>query len=57
MNQAPKNDGERPNKKVHRYSPNRLLRETVTVPSKSAISTEKYRGRIMIRVESPEGEN
>jgi hypothetical protein len=52
VEQSPKNDAERPRKKVQRYSPDRLLRDKVTVPAESTVSTEKHRGRIMVRVES-----
>jgi hypothetical protein len=52
--QAPRTNDERPRKKVQRYSPDRLLREKITVPAESTLSTERHRGRIMVRVESPE---
>ena len=52
MDKTPKTDVERPKKKVHRYSPDRLLREKITVPAESTLSTEKHRGRIVVRVES-----
>jgi len=54
VEQSPKNEAERPKKKVRRFSPDRLLRETVSIPSDSELSMEKHRGRMMIRVESPE---
>ncbi len=54
MAKTPKTEAERPKRKVQRYSPDRLLREKITVPTESTLSTEKHRGRIMVRVESPE---
>jgi len=51
VEQSPENDDERPKKKVQRYSPDRLLREKITVPAESTLSTEKHRGRMMVRVE------
>ena len=50
MERSPTNDDERPKKKVQRYSPDRLLREKITVPAESTLSTEKHRGRMMVRV-------
>jgi hypothetical protein len=50
----PTNEAELPKRKVQRYSPDRLLREKITVPASSTLSTEKHRGRIMLRVESSE---
>jgi len=55
VDQTPKHDAERPKKKVQRYSPDRLLREKITVPAESTLSTEKHRGRMMVRIELPEG--
>jgi hypothetical protein len=56
VDRAPKKDAERPRKKVQRYSPDRLLREKITVPAESSLSTERHRGRLMVRVESPGAE-
>ena len=52
MNQTPKTDAELPRKKVQRYSPDRLLRQKLVVRGPSIVSTEKHRGRIVVRVES-----
>jgi len=53
VDQTPKTEAERLKKKVQRYSPDRLLREKITVPAESTLSAEKHRGRMMVRVESP----
>jgi len=51
--QTPKADGERPRKKVQRYSPDSLLRKPLVLDSVT-VSAEKHRGRIVVRVESPQ---
>lgn len=51
-----KPSAERPKRKIRHYSPDRLLREKITVPAESTLSTEKHRGRLMVRVESPQDE-
>jgi len=56
VEQNPKTDVEPSKKKVQRYSPDRLLGEKITVPAESTLSTEKHRGRMMVRVESPNDE-
>lgn len=51
--QNPKNDGERPRKKVQRHSPHRLLRRPVQLDGGVTISAERHKGRIVVRVASP----
>lgn len=54
MDQTPKTDAERPRKKVQRHSPHRLLRRPVTLPGGLVVSAERHKGRIVVRVESPD---
>jgi hypothetical protein len=56
MEYDPKRSDQRPKRRVRRYSPDRLLREKVSVKAGSTVSTEKHRGRLMVRVETPEVE-
>ena len=56
MAETPRTEAKRPRKKVQRYSPDRLLREKISVPAESTLSAEKHRGRMMVRVESPNDE-
>ena len=56
MDQTPKNDAERPKKKVQRHSPDRLLRRPVQLGGGVTVSAERHKGRIMVRVESPDDE-
>jgi hypothetical protein len=51
--QNPKNDGERPRKKVQRHSPERLLRRPVELAGGLVVKAERHNGRIMVRLESP----
>ena len=55
VDQARKSDTERPKRKVQRHSPDRLLRRPVELPGGVRVSAERHRGRIVVRVESPEG--
>ncbi len=55
VDQAAKNDGERPRKKVQRHSPDRLLRRPVQVDGGVTVGAELHKGRIVVRVESPDG--
>jgi len=50
----PKNSDERPKRRVHRRSPLRLLRQKLVLPGDIIVSAEKHKGRIVVRVESPE---
>ena len=43
-------------RKVQRHSPDRLLRQKVVLPGAITISAERHRGRLVIRVESPNEE-
>jgi hypothetical protein len=44
-----------PNKrKVHRLSPARLLRQKLDLPGGITVSAERHRGRLVVRVESPD---
>jgi hypothetical protein len=54
MEQTQKKDDERPKKKVRRHSPDRLFRRPVELPGGVMVSAERHKGRIMVRVESPE---
>lgn len=40
-------------RRVQRHSPHRLLREKLVLPGGITISTEKRRGRVMVRIEAP----
>jgi hypothetical protein len=42
-------------RKVQRHSPDRLLRRPVQVDGGVTVSAERHKGRIVVRVESPEG--
>ena len=42
--------------RVQRHSPQRLLRQKLVLPGGLTISAEKHRGRVMLRIEVPEGE-
>jgi hypothetical protein len=44
----------RPQRKVKRYSPDRLLRQKLVLPGDISVSAEKHNGRIVVRVETPE---
>ena len=43
-------------RKVQRHSPDRLLRQKLVLPGDITISAEKHKGRLVVRVESPDGE-
>jgi len=43
-----------PKRKVQRHSPHRLLRKKLALPGGVTVSAEKHKGRIVVRVESPE---
>jgi hypothetical protein len=51
--QTSEDDAEPPKKKVQRHSPDRLLRHEVALPGGVAVSAEKHRGRIVVRIEYP----
>ena len=53
--QTPKNDAERPRKKVQRHSPDRLLCRPVQLDGGVTVSAELHKGRIVVRVEEQEG--
>ena len=42
-------------RRVQRHSPHRLLRKKLVLPGGITISAEKHRGRVVVRVEMPEG--
>jgi hypothetical protein len=44
-----------PRRKVQRHSPDRLLRQKLVLPGDVIVSAEKHKGRLVVRVESPEG--
>jgi hypothetical protein len=46
----------RAKRRVQRYSPDRLLRQPVALPGGVTVSAEKHKGRIVVRVESPDEE-
>jgi hypothetical protein len=56
VDQTSNADAEQPKRKVRRYSPERLMREKLDVRAPSIVSTEKHRGRLMVRVESQDNE-
>lgn len=43
-------------RKVERYSPHRLLRQPLILAGEITVSAEKHKGRIVVRVESPDRE-
>jgi len=43
-------------RKVQRHSPDRLLRQKVVLPGGITVSAEKHKGRLVVRVESPDDE-
>jgi hypothetical protein len=45
-----------PKRKVQRHSPDRLLRQKLVLPGEITVSAEKHRGRLVVRVESPDDE-
>jgi hypothetical protein len=45
---------ERSRRKVQRHSPHRLLRKKLVLPGDITVSAEKHKGRLVVRVESPE---
>jgi hypothetical protein len=45
-----------PKRKVQRRSPHRLLREKLVLPGGVIVSAEMHKGRLVVRVEVPEGE-
>jgi hypothetical protein len=53
MDSTPNSHAERPRKKVQRHSPDRLLRRPVQVDGGVTVSAELHKGRIVVRVESP----
>jgi hypothetical protein len=52
MEDEPKENDERPKRRVRRYSP-RLLRQPVALSGGATVSVEKHRGRKMVRVDEP----
>jgi hypothetical protein len=55
VEQSPKNDDERPRKKVQRHSPDRLRRRPLLLDGGVTVSAEVHKGRIVVRVEEPAG--
>jgi len=53
VEQPAKDDADRPRKKVQRHSPDRLLRKPIALPGGVTVSSEKHRGRLVVRIESP----
>jgi hypothetical protein len=53
MEDEPKENDERPKRRVRRYSPDRLLRQPVALSGGATVSVEKHRGRKMVRVDEP----
>jgi hypothetical protein len=53
--QTPKTDAERPRRKVQRHSPDRLRRRPLHLDGGVTVSAELHKGRIVVRVEEPEG--
>jgi hypothetical protein len=51
-------DGEerRPKRRVQRHSPDRLLRQPIVARGVVTVSVERHKGRIMVRIESPDDE-
>ena len=43
-------------RKVQRHSPDRLLRQKLVLPGDITVSAEKHKGRLVVRVESPDEE-
>jgi len=41
---------------VQRYSPDRLLRQKLVLPGDITVSAEKHKGRLVVRVESPQND-
>jgi len=44
----------RPQRKVQRHSPDRLLRQKLVLPGGVTVSAEKHKGRLMVRFEWPD---
>jgi hypothetical protein len=49
----PSDHGPRPNRRVQRLSPARLLRQKLVLPGGVTVSAEKHQGRLVVRVETP----
>jgi hypothetical protein len=43
-------------RKVQRHSPHRLLRQKLVLPGGVVVSAERHKGRLVVRVETPEDE-
>ena len=56
MEQTAKIDAESTRMTVQRHSPDRLLRKTLVLPGGITVSAETHRGRLVVRIEMPEGE-
>ena len=56
MDQPPKQAVERLKRRVQRHSPDRLLRQKLVLPGGITVSAEKHKGRLMVRVETPQEE-
>ena len=54
MDKTPKEVNERLKRRVERHSPHRLLRQKLVLPGGVTVSAEKHRGRLVVRVESPQ---
>lgn len=50
-----KQAAERLKQRVQRHSPDRLFRKKLVLPGGITISAEKHKGRLVVRVETPEG--
>jgi hypothetical protein len=46
----------RTKRRVQRHSLHRLLRQKLILPGEITVSAERHKGRIVVRVESPEDE-
>lgn len=54
MEQPEKTRIDRPKRRIQRLSPERLLRQRVLLAGGISVSVERHKGRLMVRVESPE---
>jgi hypothetical protein len=54
VEQDPKKSNEAPRRRIRRHSPHRLLRQKLVLPGGVIVSAEKHKGRLVVRVESPD---
>lgn len=54
VNKLQKPNAHSPKRKVQRHSPDRLLRQKLVLPGGITVSAEKHKGRLVVRVESPD---